>query len=74
MNSKLQYYFGDFSLELLKNEISNKDLQKHAARYSEAILQFSLTFYFYSPRNYKYAQTLFKLPHPKKTIGFIYQI
>ncbi|XP_069669420.1 THAP domain-containing protein 1-like [Periplaneta americana] len=53
VNGLLQNYFSEFPLELLQNELKNKDVKKNGARYTEAIKQFSLTLYFYSPKAYR---------------------
>lgn len=64
-------YFEGFPLEVLRNELHNKGVEKQGSRYSDAIKNFATTLYFYSPRGYKFARTKLKLPHPNRITGYL---
>lgn len=49
--------------ELMENESKNK-AQLHNRRYSDKIIRFALTMFYYSPKAYKYLRNCFTLPSP----------
>lgn len=55
--------FDSTVLELVQNELGNKDRKKEGRRYSDTVKQFALTIFYYSPQAYEYCRTVLSLPH-----------
>ncbi|XP_069486965.1 THAP domain-containing protein 2-like [Ambystoma mexicanum] len=55
---------GGVSLEILRNEMSNRSKDPHGHRYSTSLIEFCLTLYSYSPKAYEYVRLHLAIPHP----------
>ena len=64
ITSFLDRNFSGLKLDLIKNEIQNVYAKPQGSRYSDAVKQFALTLYYYSPKAYAFVRSILQLPHP----------
>ena len=62
--SLLHNNFDGLQLSMFTNTLQNAQRQKQGKRYTEAVKEFAITLYFYSPRAYNFVRDLLSLPHP----------